>query len=245
MIKISNIEVFGWEAAIRGMRNPLESWEKSDSTWGIGEDPEPINPNDFLEFHLGPNDHDLAMRLAKAGSAHAKYRRMIHVQCDILAPLYWWKEMETYRVGCAENPTDIEWDSCSTMHKIHAKEFALDDFSYEHLMTDSKTAGTELVDTSGLGTDILVTPKSWLNITIGLLNNFRKRYLETKDKEWWWQMIQLLPSTYDQLRTVDTNYQALSGMYRDRKNHKLDEWRTFCNMIESLPYSDLITTEEE
>lgn len=223
MIKISNIEVFGWEAAIRGMRNPLESWAKSDSAWGIGEDPEPINPNDFLEFQLGPNDHDLAMRLAKGGSAHAKYRRMIHVQCDILAPLYWWKEMETYRVGCAENPTDIEWDSCSTMHKIHAKEFALDDFSCEHL-------------------DIGVAA---LESLIDSLNFARNMFIQTKYKKYWWEMIQLLPSSYNQLRTVDTNYQALSGMYRDRRHHKLDEWRDFCHMIESLPYSDLITTEEE
>lgn len=242
MIKIGKIEVFGWEAAIRGMRNPLESWGKSDSTWGIGEDPEPINPNDFLEFKLGPNDHDLAMRLAKAGATHAKYRRMIHVQCDILAPLYWWKEMETYRVGCAENPTDIEWDSCSTMHKIHAKEFSLDDFSHEHLYFNPVLCNIES--------------------TIALLNKWRTLFNYTdkeredyfnlnghpfvlSKKDCWYQMIQLLPSSYNQLRTFDTNYQALSGMYRDRKNHKLDEWRTFCNMIEGLPYSDLITMEGE
>ena len=229
MIKISNIEVFGWQAAIRGMRNPLESWAKSDSGFEVLYDSETESPSEFIKFVLGANDHDLAMRLAKAGSAHAKYSRMIHVQCDILAPLYWWKEMETYRVGCAENPTDIEWDSCSTMHKIHAKEFSLDDFSHEHL-TDYEYDGELCREFAGT-----------LESLIDDLNVARRLYIGTKDKEWWWQMIQLLPSSYNQLRTFDTNYQALAGMYRDRKNHKLDEWREFCSMIECLPYSDLIT----
>ena len=213
MIKISNIEGFGWQAAMRGMRNPMNSWEKSDSAWVIGEDPEPINPNGFLEFQLGQNDIDLAMRLAKAGSVHAKYRRMIVVQCDILAPLYWWKEFDTYKVGTVAN-------SCSTMHTIHTREFTLDDFSHEHLMT----GGIECIR----------------NLCVDL-NLCRKKYLETKDKEWWWQMIQLLPSSYNQLRTVQMSYEVLAGMYRDRKNHKLDEWRDLCSMIECLPYSDLIT----
>ena len=213
MIKISNIEVFGWEAAIRGMRNPMSSWAKSDSAWEIGSDPEPINPNDFLEFQLGPNDHDLAMRLAKAGSVNAKYRRMIVVQCDILSPLYWWKEFDTYKVGTVAN-------SCSTMHKIHAKEFTFNDFSHEHLLHDSTLA---------------------LKSTIEQLNFARIAFLETKEKVYWWEMIQLLPTSYNQLRTVQMNYEVLAGMYRDRKNHKLDEWRDFCSMIECLPYSELIT----
>lgn len=233
MIKIDKVDVFGWQAAIRGMRNPLESWAKSDSTWGIGEDPEPINPNDFLEFQLGPNDHDLAMRLAKAGAVHAKYRRMIHVQCDILAPLYWWKEMETYRVGCAENPTDIEWDSCSTMHKIHAKELTLEDFSTDHL---SKKVYDDDYMIFGYK-----NPMWSLDNVVRCLNISRENYINTKDKKYWWQMIQMLPSSYNQLRTFDTNYQALSGMYRDRKNHKLQEWRDFCAWVETLPYSEIIT----
>lgn len=231
MIKISNIEVFGWQAAIRGMRNPLESWEKSDSTRGIGKDPEPINPNDFLEFQMGANDHDLAMRLAKAGSVHAKYRRMIVVQCNVLAPLYWWKEFDTYKVGTVSN-------SCSTMHKIHANEFTLDDFSHEHLYSNPVLCNIES--------------------TIALLNKWRTLFNYTdkeredyfhlnghpfvlSKKDCWWQMIQLLPTSYNQLRTVQLNYEALSGMYRDRRSHKLDEWRDFCGMIECLPYSELIT----
>lgn len=219
LIKISNIEVFGWGAAIRGMRNPLESWAKSDSGFEVLYDSETESPSEFIKFVLGANDHDLAMRLAKSGSVHAKYRRMIHVQCDILAPLYWWKEMETYRVGCAENPTDIEWDSCSTMHCIHKKPFTADDFSMiPHVSTDYFMKGV-----------------------IERLNYARIAFIETKDKKYWYEMIQLLPSSYNQLRTLDTNYEALSGMYKYRKDHKLDEWRDFCRMIERLPYSDLIT----
>ena len=232
MIKISNIEVFGWEAAIRGMRNPLESWEKSDSGWKTLDDKEPLYFNGAnVLYKLGPNDRGLAKRLAKAGSVHAKYRRMIVVQCDILAPLYWWKEFDTYKVGTVAN-------SCSTMHKIHSKEFTMDDFSREHLIAND--AKTELLS-FGQETNIMVSPDNLLNIIIGCLNNYRKMYLETKDKKWWWQMIQLLPSSYNQHRTVQLNYETLAGMYRDRKNHKLDEWRDFCRMIECLPYSDLIT----
>lgn len=235
MIKISNIEVFGWGAAIRGMRNPLESWAKSDSGFEVLYDSETESPSEFIKFVLGANDHDLAMRLAKAGSVHAKYRRMIVVQCDILAPLYWWKEFDTYKVGTVAN-------SCSTMHKIHAKEFTLDDFSREHLIANEAT--TELLS-FGQGTNIMVSPNDLLNIIIGCLNNYRKMYLVAKDKKWWWQMIQLLPSSYNQLRTVQMNYEVLAGMYRDRRNHKLDEWRDFCRTIESLPYSDLITMGAE
>ena len=162
---------------------------------------------------------------------------MITVTEDITAPLYWWKEFDTYKVGTVAN-------SCSTMHKIADKEFTLDDFSHEHLMIDAKTAGTELLDTAGIGTDILVTPKSWLNISIVILNNFRTRYLETKDKKWWWQMIQLLPSSYNQRRTVQLNYAVLKNIYHARKGHKLDEWNQFCQWIEGLPYSELITNTD-
>lgn len=218
MIKISNIEVFGWEAAIRGMRNPLESWAKSDSEWKTLDYREPLYFNGAnVVYKLGPNDCDLAKRLAKAGSVHAKYRRMIVVQCDILSPLYWWKEFDTYKVGTVAN-------SCSTMHKIHAKEFTLSDFSHEHLLHDSMLS---------------------LKSTIEQLNFARIAFLETKEKVYWWEMIQLLPTSYNQLRTVQMNYEALAGMYRDRKNHKLDEWRDFCRTIECLPYSDLITMEGE
>ena len=208
MISIYYTEVYGWQAAIRGMRNPMNSWEKSDSKWdGFGE---------VYGYSIGDNDHDLMMRLAKGGSVHAKYRRMITVTCDITAPLYWWKEYDTYKVGTVAN-------SCSTMHKIHAKEFTLDDFSHEHLSACSKQC---------------------LEMTIRELNYNRKKFIETKEKKYWYDMIQLLPSSYNQRRTVQLNYEVLVGMYRDRKNHKLDEWRTLCEWIEGLPHSELITQNE-
>ena len=205
MIKIEHTEVFGWEAAIRGMRNPMNSWDKDDSCWSSGEG-----------YVIGKNNHELMMKLAKGGSVHAKYRRMINVTLDITAPLYWWKEYDTYKVGTVAN-------SCSTMHKIHAKEFTLEDFSYEHLLPYACDFGLMQI--------------------IGILNMYREAYLEYKTKDFWYQMIQLLPSSYNQKRTVQLNYEVLVGMYRDRKNHKLDEWRTFCEWIESLPYSELITGE--
>lgn len=197
MIKIEKTDVYGWEAAIRGMRNPLNSWERSDSKGDV----------------IGPNDHDLMMRLAKGGSTHAKYRRMITVTVDITAPLYWLKEVDTYKVGTVAN-------SCSTMHRIHAKEFTIDDFSYDH------------IDDSNL---LWAIPDE--------LNKWRKMYLETKDKYYWWQMIQLLPTSYNQKRTFLFNYEVLAAMYNDRKNHKLDEWHTFCDWICGLPYSELIVGE--
>lgn len=204
MIKIENVEVLGWEHAIRGMRNPLNSWDKSDSHYEWGGD----------DYNVGSNDLDLMKRLAAAGSDHSKYRRMITVYADILAPLYWWKEYDTYKVGTVAN-------SCSTMHKIHAKEFVIDDFSCEHLINE------------------------WyfttLNIIIDALNSARECYLETKNKDYWWQMIQLLPSSYNQKRTVMLNYEVLKNMYHARKNHKLDEWREFCEWVETLPYAELIT----
>lgn len=202
MLKIENVSTSGWKAAIRGMRNPKNSWAQIDSAV--------VNGNSFV---VGNNDYDLMYRLASAGTDHGKFMRMIHVQCDVTAPLYWWKEADQYKVGTVT-------DSCSTMHKIHAKEFTLDDFSHEHLNDESTEYLSELVD---------------------LLNRYRELFLKDKNKSWWWQMIQLLPSSYNQLRTWDLNYSVLQNIYHARRNHKLDEWHTFCDWIESLPYSDLIT----
>lgn len=204
MLKIENVSTSGWKAAIRGMRNPKNSWAQIDSAV--------VNGNGFV---VGNNDYDLMYRLASAGTDHGKFMRMIHVQCDVTAPLYWWKEADQYKVGTVT-------DSCSTMHKIHAKEFTLDDFSHEHLNDESTEYLSELVD---------------------LLNRYRELFLKDKNKSWWWQMIQLLPSSYNQLRTWDLNYAVLRNIYHARRNHKLDEWHTFCDWIESLPYSDLITCE--
>lgn len=237
MLKITNVDIFGWNAAIRGMRNPMNSWDKSDSYWTHIEDEHNGETAPF-QFFLGDNDHDLMMRLAQAGSDHAKFRRMIHVQMDILAPLYWWKEFDTYKVGTVANST-------STMHKIHAKEFTLEDFSCEHLtFYDVESATTEaeqLENDSCYG----VWPKDILCDVVDMLNYNRQKFLETHDKKFWWQMIQLLPSSYNQLRTVDLNYEVLHNIYHARKNHKLDEWHTFCEWIENLPYSEIITCEKE
>ena len=229
MIKIENIEIMGWENAIRGMRNPMNSWEKSDSGICKGGDDgigcENCANQEYCthafnrSWQLGKADHDLMMRLAAGGPTHAKYRRMIMVYVDITAPLYWWKEFDTYKVGTVAN-------SCSTMHKIAAKEFTLDDFSHEHLIV------------AGLNS---------LKRTIEDLNSCREGYLDESIKqnpEWrkevWWQMIQLLPSSYNQKRTVMLNYEVLAGIYPMRKNHKLDEWVDFCKWIETLPYSEII-----
>ena len=222
MIKIEKTEVYGWDAAIRGMRNPMNSWDKSDSYKTHIEDPETLQTADF-EFFVGDNDHDLMMRLAKGGSVHAKYRRMITVTCDITAPLYWWKEFDTYKVGTVAN-------SCSTMHKIHAKEFTLDDFSCEHLWGDREDRDVD-------------EPIGILNIVIDTLNQYRSDYvdLDMEDKSFWYQMIQLLPSSYNQKRTVLMNYEMLANAFKWRKDHKLDEWHTFCDWIRGLPYSEIIT----
>lgn len=200
-------------AAISGMRNPMNSWDKSDSYF------------DEEKADIGEADKKLMMSLNKAGTEHSKYRRMIPVWVDITAPLYWWKEFDTYKVGTVAN-------SCSTMHKIHAKEFTLDDFSHEHLIG------------SLVGFD-LYPPKQDLRNIIYTLNECRIKFLETKEKVWWWQMIQLLPSSYNQKRTVMLNYEVLAKMYRERKNHKLDEWHTLCDWIKTLPYSELITMESD
>lgn len=247
MIKFEKTDVVGFEAAIRGMRNAMNSWERSDSQYckdyslcyGC-----PLANNDYYScddyrivtrngnpYIVGPNDHDRMMKLAKGGSVHAKYRRMIAVYVDITAPLYWWKEFDTYKVGTVAN-------SCSTMHKIHEKEFTLDDFSCEHVVDDEINEKTELYNPSDLWF------KNGLVMTIHRLNAARAAFLETKDKKYWWQMIQLLPSSYNQKRTIKLNYEVLAGIYPSRKNHKLDEWHDFCHWIESLPYSEVITLND-
>lgn len=216
MIKIENAEVMGWEAAIRGMRNPMNSWEKSDSfhTFIVDERTQEEKP---FEHFIGPADLKLMKMLADAGPVHGKFLRMIAVYLDITAPLYWWKEFDTYKVGTVAN-------SCSTMHRIHDKEFTLEDFSTDHLTDYSK----------GVLEDLIVET----------LNAYRERYLAGRDKEDWWQMIQLLPSSYNQKRTVMLNYEVLRNMYTYRREHKLDEWVDFCKWIETLPYAGLITGKE-
>lgn len=215
-IKIENIETYGWEAAVRGMRNPKNSWDMSDSGWEFVEDPSIINPNDEVKFVLGENDLKLMHTLAKAGSDHGKFLRMITVTMDITAPLYWWKEFDTYKVGTVAN-------SCSTMHKIHAKEFTLDDFSHEHLTIECRDL---------------------LEKIIVCLNAKRDLYNRGKEKHDWWQMIQLLPTSFNQRRTVQMNYAVALNMYHARKNHKLDEWHVLCDEIKFLPYFEKICLED-
>ena len=228
MIKIENVEVMGWEAAIRGMRNPLESWEKSDSAKCLspGE-----SPDCSSGYCIGPDDLNLMKRLAKAGTDHRKYMRMIIVYLDITAPLYWWKEFDTYKVGTVAN-------SCSTMHKIAAKEFELDDFSHEHLFYEGLSELVAIIDGLNRYRDIYINGGE---LVTGPIGNQEIRKFDSKDKGIWWQMIQILPSSYNQKRTVMLNYEVLANMYKSRKNHKLDEWRKFCKRIEELPYSELIT----
>ena len=235
MLKIENTEVLGWEHAIRGMRNPMNSWEKSDSFCSYNDKCHECSDNQKCDFYfsdkgtgrpyrnrfsgdfhyIGPNDYTLMKNLRNAGTDHRKFMRMITVYLDITAPLYWWKEFDTYKVGTVAN-------SCSTMHKIHTKEFTLEDFSCEKLYD----------------------PIGDLRPIVDRLNVYRERYLETKDKNDWWQMIQLLPSSYNQKRTVMLNYEVLANIYKSRRNHKLDEWHTLCDWIEKLPYSELITGKE-
>lgn len=223
MIKIENTDVFGFESAIRGMRNPMNSWDKSDSKEVITKCI--CCPNEFV---IGPNDLKLMKQLVKAGTDHSKFMRMISVTCDITAPLYWWKEFDTYKVGTVRN-------SCSTMHKIADKEFTLDDFSHEHLITEEKQSNDERY--------IYVPSIMALKTVISHMNHHREQYLKTKDKNDWWQMIQLLPSSYNQRATVAMNYAVLRNIYHSRKTHRLDEWRMFCEYIKKLPYSELITEE--
>lgn len=225
MLKIENTEVIGWEHAIRGMRNPKNSWEKSDSNWRYVAPAQRENHilasySDDSEFWIGPNDADLMNRLRNAGTDHRKFMRMITVYLDITAPLYWWKEFDTYKVGTVAN-------SCSTMHKIADKEFTLEDFSHEHLQEDSVA--------------VLETVIHTLNVHRDWFNN---KVLDDPKIDWW-QMIQLLPSSYNQKRTVMLNYEVLANIYKSRRHHKLDEWHTLCDWIEGLPYSELITGKEE
>ena len=226
MLKIENTEVTGWEAAIRGMRNPMNSWEKSDSVFTQHE-LEDWPHNTIKTFDdLGPNDLDLMTRLRNSGTDHRKFMRMITVYLDITAPLYWWKEFDTYKVGTVAN-------SCSTMHKIAAKEFTLEDFSIEHVHEDERFVSNKTQD--------MCMPHHIFRMWLQCLNMAREAYLETKDKKYWWTMIQLLPSSYNQRRTVMLNYEVLANIYKSRRNHKLDEWHTFCDWVEELPYSELIT----
>lgn len=244
MIDITNTKIFGYESAIRGMRNPMNSWDKSDSGCGCSHEYEIFGNCDLCDKYIGKQDYNLMLKLSKAGTDHAKFMRYINVTLDINAPLYWWKEFDTYKVGTVAN-------SCSTMHKIHEKEFTLEDFSHEHLMylTDGYSEDDDLVTRVSVE-----SPKEVLLRIIKTLNYYREMYLHTKIKpmkeeskrgelmkKYWWQMIQLLPSSYNQKRTIQLNYQVLKNIYNARKNHKLDEWVEFCHWIERLPYSELIT----
>lgn len=237
MIKIENVVVSGWKAAIRGMRNPMNSWMKSDSHVCTEETANdcicpmvesghsPCVCNDGkCGYCIGVNDMALMQKLAAAGSVHGKYLRFITVTADVVAPLYWWKEYDTYKVGTVAN-------SCSTMHKIHAKEFDVNDFSHEHV---EELTG----DDYNMSYDFLLR-------TVDILNYYRKKFLETNDKKYWWQLIQLLPSSFNQRRTVQLNYAVLKNIYHARKDHKLDEWHDFCKLIETLPYSEVITGERD
>lgn len=209
-----------YEIIIEGMRNPKNSWDRSDSYTTHICDEKTMETADFAWF-MGDNDHKLAESLADGGPVHAKYRRMMIVYLTVNAPFYWWKEFDTYKVGTVCN-------SCSTMHKIHSKEFTMDDFSVEHLF-----------DEDNLG--VQVYSLDVLRQTIEALNVARESFLQANDKRYWWQMIQMLPTCYNQKRTIMLNYEVLANIYKWRKNHKLDEWHTFCNWIEELPYSELIT----
>lgn len=219
MIEFEHTEVVGWESAIRGMRNPHNSWDKSDSCRTTAD-----------YYKIGPNDHELMMRLVKAGTDHRKFMRMIVVYVDVTAPLYWWKEFETYKVGTVSN-------SCSTMHSIHKKPLFVDDFSCENILD---SYDRPLISAGWQGYADWVPYEAFLAI-VELLNRCREKYLETGEKIWWRQIIQFLPSNYNQLRTLMLNYEVLANIYRARRNHKLTEWREFCHWIKTLPYSELIT----
>ena len=230
MIKIEHTEVVGWEHAIRGMRNPMNSWEKSDSCFDCSScyciDCVYTHEEscDHEALYIGPEDRKLMMNLRNAGTDHRKFMRMITVYVEITAPLYWWKEFDTYKVGTVAN-------SCSTMHKIHEKEFTRDDFSFDKIDEDISFHIDNIVLDNG----------NIIDDSIYALNIARRKFIETKDKRYWDYMIQLLPTSYNQKRTVMLNYEVLANIYKSRKNHKLDEWREFCKWIEGLPYSELIT----
>ena len=220
MIKVENIDVYGWEAAIRGARNPMNSWDRMDTCYNNGE------------FEIGENDYKLLKNLTIAGPEHRKWNRMVTVTMDITAPLYWWKEYDTYKVGTVAN-------SCSTMHKIQAKKFTLDDFSHDYLYEEENGW---IEDEYGYKWCCAPT---CLETTVNTLNAYRYQYNKTKDKKYWWQMIQLLPTSYNQKRTVHLNYEVLGTIYHQRRHHKLDEWVELCDTIKTLPYSEFITREFE
>lgn len=252
MLKIEKTEVVGWEAAIRGMRNPMNSWEQSDSAYchrDLVRDCTTCVHRDTGysactagHFDIGPRDYDLMTRLRNAGTDHRKFMRMIEVYVDITAPLYWWKEFKTYRAGRKfgdDEPDiidegyleyDIEMNSCSTMHKIAAKEFTLEDFSHEHLSEPAISILKNTIEALNQARDLYLG-----------YSGFKHRCGDWEKKHYWWQMIQLLPSSYNQKRTVMLSYEVLANMYKSRRHHKLDEWHTFCDWIEGLPYSELIT----
>ena len=241
MIKVEKVDVWGFEHAIRGMRNPMNSWDKSDSHLDWDENDGRWDACEWVEtaYVVGENDLDLMRRLYRAGTEHRKYLRQIFVSMDITAPLYWWKEFDTYKVGTVAN-------SCSTMHKIHAKEFELDDFSHEHLFGDfepierrSATDYEVIFNTN----NIILKSDTVLMCIIECLNFYREMYLKTKNKDYWWQMIQLLPSSYNQRRTVTMNYENVATIIKQRTGHKLDEWNEFVTMLKTLPYVKQITEE--
>lgn len=244
MLKVTNTEVFGWEAAIRGMRNPKNSWDRSDSSFMRNPDYGCCGPCPCVgiahcdEVYVGLDDLKLMKQLVAAGNDHSKFMRMIHVQCDWEAPLYWWKEADTYKVGTVRN-------SCSTMNKITEHEFTMDMFAHEHLLSMSNNDAGDALFLNGANS-IRVDGEDLLGLTINVLNYYRERYIATQDKRYWWQLIQLLPSSYLQKATMDLNYAVLRNMYHSRKNHKQDEWRIdFCDWVKTLPYSDLITMTKE
>lgn len=231
------------EFIIEGMRNPMNSWEKSDSQVcnymfkGCCGSCEKKNNgcrtySEENDFYMGINDYTLMQHLSKAGTDHRKFMRMLPAYVRITAPLYWWKEFDTYKVGTVAN-------SCSTMHKIQAKEFTLDDFSTEHLFTEGQNVYCKSAPLEE--DDLFINSNQLMLLTVEVLNQYREDFLKTKDKRYWWQMIQLLPSSYNQTRNVMMNYEVLANIYKSRKDHKLDEWRSFCKWIEDLPYSELIT----
>lgn len=247
MINIENVRIDGWESAVRGMRNPLNSWHLSDSQWGVQCLDGDADRDSYVEVdcdgefydYLGSRDVDLMIRLRNAGTDHRKFMRMIVVWCDVTAPLYWWKEADTYKVGTVSN-------SCSTMHKIAAKPFTVEDFSHEHLDSDrpnlficrhSTTDDDELEN-------VAISASDWLYLTVAMLNYYRDTYVRTKDKHYWWQLVQMLPDSYNQRRTLCLNYEVLANMYKSRKDHKLDEWRELCEWMTGLPMSCLITGDD-
>lgn len=256
MITFDNTQVVGWEAAIRGMRNPMNSWEKSDSGEMILDCNEDIEVAEYITddvgYVIGPNDLSLMKKLRDAGTDHRKFMRMIVVYVDILAPLYWWKEFDTYRAGVKylddPNPFDIEMNSCSTMHCIHKKEFTLDDFSCEYLdWTDAPEENYESGDILSLTVKLLNINRNRYNEAANRLKTMElseaeRKYISSQKKHFWYNMIQLLPTSYNQKRTVMLNYEVLANIYESRRGHKLDEWNDFRRWIfAELPYSELIT----